>query len=569
MSTNHAEIKRASEKKLKINRKRLTVSVSVLAAAIIAAAYIGYAGSYDKIYPRTYLCGEKISGLTYDAVLDKLKNESLGSNIPKTLEFSFDGENFSLSSSEIKLSENPEKTAKAAFSDRNEKGFFSRAALFTKSLFKKTNLSPELSYSEKKLNRAISEHTKGLEIEPVDASYEINGDKLIIKKGRAGKKINSKTLKASLVAYVQDPSSPIELKLEKTEEKEFDLDKFYKEITSDPTDAYFSRDENGNVIVVPDKPKISVDKSKIKDALNSDKKETTIKVSLTNAAVRASELESALFSGTMGSWTSHFSSSNRPRSANVALAAQRINGKVLLPGETFSYDKTVGPRTAKNGFQSAGVYINNKVEQGIGGGICQTSSTLYSAVLYANLEIVSRTSHSLPVSYMPPGQDATIAEGSIDFVFRNNTNYPVKIVATTSGGSVTCSIVGTPVAGQKVVISNTTTAVYEPKIEIKTDSNIPKGFKKTVTGSKGSAVSSTRTVYQNGSVISSKKLGNSVYNSTPTVITVNPEDRNTPPEALREYSSAAVADPPEQIEAEGEPTAPSEEPQDNTVIEIQ
>ena len=91
----------------------------------------------------------------------------------------------------------------------------------------------------------------------------------------------------------------------------------------------------------------------------------------------------------------------------------------------------------------AGVYIGNKVETGIGGGICQTSSTLYSAVLYANLEIVSRTSHSLPVSYMPPGQDATIAEGYIDFKFRNNTDYPIKVIAIAENRKVVCTILGT------------------------------------------------------------------------------------------------------------------------------
>lgn len=233
-----------------------------------------------------------------------------------------------------------------------------------------------------------------------------------------------------------------------------------------------------------------------------------------------------------------------------------------MPGETFSYDKTIGSRTAANGYKTATVYVGNTLDEGIGGGICQTSSTLYSAVLYANLEIVSRTSHSLPVSYMPAGQDATIAEGYIDFKFKNNTDYPVKIVCTTSYGSVTCSIMGVKPAGQSVSVVNTKTSTIEPKTTRTLKEEIPVGYKKVAQkGDLGYTVSSQRIVSVNGVEKKRENLTKSVYKALDNIIEVNPLDKNTPTEELKDYSEYKVE--PE------EPTKPTDAPQPPTETEEQ
>ncbi len=564
----------ASENKKLFNGKKLTAVGICGGIILLFALYMGYAAGYDKVYPNTYLGEEKVSGLTYGEAEEKIKLSASNTQLPDTIDFTLEGEDFLVETEKIELIPDISATLSGAVSNKKEQNVFSRAAAFTKSLFGKKELTLAYSYNEKKLDKAIKKVAKKYEISPVKTSYTAENGTLTVTKGHSGKVVDKTNLKDNISAYAKKPYTPIALKLKAEKEEDFDFDAFYKEITSDPRDAYYEKDAEGNVLIVPDKPKIKVNKSQLKALLKGDEAVVSIDCESSPAKVTEKDLKDALFSGVMGSWTSYFTASNRPRSANVALAASRIDGTVLLPGESFSYDKAVGPRTSKNGFQIAGVYINNKVEQGIGGGVCQPSSTLYSAVLYANLEIVSRTSHSLPVSYMPPGQDATIAEGSIDFIFKNNTNHPVKISAAINGGSITCKIIGTPVVGQKVVINNTTTAVYEPKIEIATDPSVPKGYKKTVLGSRGSAVSSSRTVYQNEKVVSTQRLTNSVYNATPTVVTVNPEDKNTPPEGLTEYSAAVNATPPEETEQEGggEASAPMDTPvteaTDGEVIEI-
>jgi len=175
---------------------------------------------------------------------------------------------------------------------------------------------------------------------------------------------------------------------------------------------------------------------------------------------------------------------------------------------------------------------------------------------------------------MPAGQDATIAAGAIDFVFKNNTEYPIKIETSIEGGGITCSIIGTPVKGQKVVISNVTTASYTPSTEIETDASIPKGFKKTVKGSGGYAVSSTRLVYQDDVLVKTEPLTKSVYHATPHIVTVNPDERGVAVETLIEQGSVTDAPLPEDIELNGsesenlEEDNPSIENSDDEVIEI-
>lgn len=111
-----------------------------------------------------------------------------------------------------------------------------------------------------------------------------------------------------------------------------------------------------------------------------------------------------------------------------------------MPGQSFSYNQTVGKRTIAAGFKVAGVYANGEVTEGVGGGICQVSSTLYNSVLLSNLEVVERHNHSFNPGYVPAGQDATVSWGGPDFKFKNNRSYPVRIVASVSGGTITVQI---------------------------------------------------------------------------------------------------------------------------------
>ena len=133
-------------------------------------------------------------------------------------------------------------------------------------------------------------------------------------------------------------------------------------------------------------------------------------------------------------------SPNIPRAVNVALAASRINGVVVAPGESFSYTRTILPRTTANGYVEAPVIVNKKYVPGIGGGICQVSSTLYAAMLAAGLPATERHPHSLKVGYIPEGMDATVSGTTIDLRFTNIFEEPIQIQAVADQGTLTVSI---------------------------------------------------------------------------------------------------------------------------------
>lgn len=143
---------------------------------------------------------------------------------------------------------------------------------------------------------------------------------------------------------------------------------------------------------------------------------------------------------TIGQYTTYYNSRNKNRSHNIMLASQAINNYVVLPGEIFSFNKVVGKRTKEKGYLQAPVIVRGELSEGIGGGICQVSSTLFNAVDKAGLHIVQRYSHSRDVAYVRPGRDATVSWYGPDFVFQNKYAYPIMIRASSSNGSMYVSV---------------------------------------------------------------------------------------------------------------------------------
>lgn len=151
----------------------------------------------------------------------------------------------------------------------------------------------------------------------------------------------------------------------------------------------------------------------------------------------------------LSSFTTKFNPEKKERSTNLAVACKKINGTVLMPGDVFSFNDVVGPRNAKNGFKNAIIFNNGQEEEGMGGGICQVSSTIFNTALLGGFKINSRRCHSLKVAYVPIGRDAMVSYGSSDFKFTNNTKNAVVIFAGISGNTLTAEIWGNTNAYKK------------------------------------------------------------------------------------------------------------------------
>ena len=181
----------------------------------------------------------------------------------------------------------------------------------------------------------------------------------------------------------------------------------------------------------------------------------TIPATLTQPEMTQERLQQHLLADKLATKTTSLSGSSSNRITNVKLAAEKINGVILQPGQTFSYNDVVGQRTKANGFKEAGAYSNGQVVQEVGGGICQVSSTLYYCAMVSNLKINTRTCHYFPVAYIEPGMDATVSWGGPEFKFTNSREYPIEIKAYVEKNSITVEIWGTDVDGSYVKMSYT------------------------------------------------------------------------------------------------------------------
>ena len=232
------------------------------------------------------------------------------------------------------------------------------------------------------------------------------------------------------------------------------------------------------------------------------------------------QIGSEAFPDRLAVFTTRYDASATDRTTNLRIACQKINGTVLMPGETFSYNKTLGERTIAAGYKEAKIYSNGQVVDGLGGGICQISSTLYNAVLMSNLEIVERRNHQFVTSYLPAGRDATVVYGLTDFKFKNSRKYPVKINAGVQNGIATVSIYGIKEEQEYTVSFETRTIATLPvTTKYIDDASLAEG--QEVVTQKGATGLQTETYIiksLNGSVVSKSLLSKDTYNAMQRIV---------------------------------------------------
>lgn len=205
---------------------------------------------------------------------------------------------------------------------------------------------------------------------------------------------------------------------------------------------------------------------------------------------------------------------------NIGLGAKAINGYLLAPGEIFSFEAVVGDSTREKGYREAPVIVGGKLVPGLGGGLCQVSSTLYNAALLANLAIVERYSHSLTIGYLPVGRDATISIGHADLKFKNNRDHHILIGAELNEGRLTFRLFGPPME-ERVEIFSSDIVRLEPPVHYEESDALPEGAQELVErGRAGYHVKTWRVVYRGDREISRELLSHDHYRPVPTVYRV-------------------------------------------------
>ncbi len=338
------------------------------------------------------------------------------------------------------------------------------------------------------------------------------------------------------MAYRSEVVVPLKVTLDRKKARAV-LGRFVGDLVYPPEDARLIVDDRDVVVVVPAKPGRALDlESALKDLekLANSSNTITLRLREERPRVGTEDILAMKIKGLLSSYTTFFDVHNVNRTYNINVAADALDNRLVKPGEVFSFNAVVGPRSREKGYKEALVIVQDQFTPGIGGGVCQVSSTLYNAVLLAGLKVVERSNHSLPVGYVPLGRDATVAYGGRDLKFCNNTSGCLYLRTRVRGGALTVKIFGNTAEKKSVWLESVVDKVLEPKIIEKEDPNLYQG--KTVVereGVRGYQVRLYRVV-KDGEITKRELVSRDLYRPVDQIVRVGtmplPETPVPPPD---------------------------------------
>ena len=515
------DMKKMEGKKSK--RKYAVIAVS-LGIVLLVALFISTIFALVNINNENIISGVSISGIDVSGLSREEAKGKLEAvyNEKKENDIDLEHNEFetTLSPELMEVNYKIDEAVESAVSIGKSKNIFKNNYDILGTLIGKRNIPVEMTINEEATRQTIEDMNASLPDVLIDSSYSIEDDELIITKGKAGVKIDTDNLLNQVKQKLNDLNDNenfIEIPVVNKEPEAIDIDKIHSEVYKEPQNAYYTKDP---FTVYPEVEGVDFDVEAAKELLKEDKDEYVIKLTITEPEITLDEIGTEAFPDQLSTFTTRYDVSDVDRSTNLRLASEKINGTVLKPGETFSYNKTVGARTIAAGYKNAKVYESGKVVDGIGGGICQVSSTLYNAALLANLEIVERRNHQFVTSYVGAGRDATVVYGQTDFKFKNTRKYPIRIVVTTNAGILKISIFGIKEENEYTFKFNTKTVSSIPyTTQYIEDSSLAAGTEKVEQkGANGLITETYITKMLDGKVVSTELLSRDTYSAMTRII---------------------------------------------------
>ena len=397
---------------------------------------------------------------------------------------------------------------------------------YIQSWFTQTSAVPRLEVDAASLDAACDDLAASLNCTVVDGGYRLEkGEGLYITKPADGRMLDAQKLEGDLTAMLQSGAlTPVACTYQEKKAQTVDVQALHDQLAGDKAEAVCDKTTGE-----PTESRVGVafDVSAVQAQLDAAAPgaEFLADARVEFPTVSTEELQECMFRDVLGTFTTKCAGP-WGRHQNIKLASAAINGKIYNPGEEFWYNSTVGQRTAARGYQEAGVYEAGRTTTGIGGGICQVSSTLYYAVLLSDLDIVLRYCHMFNPGYMPIGCDATVSWGGPDFAFRNSRDYPIKIVTSYNDATneLTCTIMGTKVDDHYVVMTNAVLASYDYQTVYQESPDVAPGEEVIDQyGHTGYHVRTWRNIYDgDGNLLSSRVEADSHYDVGNKIILVAP-----------------------------------------------
>lgn len=484
VSSNNSDTKFEKVKKPKKEKSEKTnkalhilkiVLISIVTIILLAFVIFTIFNMFNtNIVSGIQIQGLDVSGLSKSDAKYQLDNY-ISQKLPEEITVKHGDFETTISLSQIEASIDTKTAAENAFKIGREGNPFQNDYQVLKTLFNNVNIPLTTSVNTEQLTQNLQEISTQLPDAVMQSSYYQEDNNLIITSGKVGYVIDIEPTIEAIKNSISNFScidTPIELVVKEEQPAAIDIEKIHNEIYKEPVDAYYTTNpftvypsENGLDF------KISVEEAK--NLIASEvKEEYTIPLKTLYPSVTTSMIGTEAFPDQLASFSTNYNTRDTDRTTNLRLAANKVNGTVLMPGETFSYNKVVGQRTIAAGYKEAPIYVNGQVVDGLGGGICQISSTLYNAVIYANLDIVTRSNHQFVPSYVTASRDATVVYGATDFQFKNNRKYPIKIMCSVSGGVASVRIFGLKqdddydVQISSYITGQTSTATYSEAYKI-------------------------------------------------------------------------------------------------------
>lgn len=562
--------KRLAEKTEKRGSKRPWM-IAVIIAAVLVAAYLAlcaYAGSLDTFYPNRHINGIDVGGLTVSEAQSALETRLPAQTIILVNE-----------ERQLQTTLTVAELGYTAESFAGDAQFWMDAERDTPFLRRGWAYLATLSghwpggahwpdMDEAVLTKTVARLTEVLTEPPADTSGELDGQTLRITKAHDGYAPESLRPLLSDIASYSQSGYTIPVTLETLPAQDLTAQQLHDRLHGEMKNASYDAASGS---IVPEQFGADFDVAAAQTALDGAVPGETVSVPavIEEPEVTASDLKMLLFRDVLGEARTHVSGS-AGRIGNVKLSAKLINGIVLNSGDTFSYNDSVGKRTEARGFKPAPAYVKGETVDEVGGGICQTSSTLYLACLLSNMEITERYAHRYVPAYIDWGMDATVSWGGPDYKFTNNTLYPVKIVTEYSKGYLTIKLLGTNIDGIRVKMTNKVLSKTPWETVYQEDSTMAPGSPDVVkvTPYTGYKVKTYQTIYdKNGSVIDSHFEAASDYKVRNKVVLQAPAAAPGSAPADLPADTPAPSDTPAETPQQPEPApTPDPEPETPTIV---
>ena len=553
---------------------------------VLVLAYVGlcaYAGSLDTFYPNYHINGIAVGGMTVEQA-----SQALAAELPEQVMTLHCGDNPvksgwpSDSLPPVTLGElgyTEERCgaiAQRLFDQQKSCGFFSQGSRFLSALFSSTGetVSDE-DMDASVFQEQVTRLARELALEPQDTTYSIGENSISITKAVNGRSVKEDALAEALIHAIRTYGTQGELiayiSFAHFNPWNLTAQAIHDEVAAEMKNAGYDPETKS---ITPERLGAEFDVDAAQKALDAAAPGETVEIPATieYPRVTAEQLKGVLFRDVLGEARTKVGGT-AARISNVKLSASSINGYVMNTGDVFSYNGVVGKRTAANGYQPAPAYVKGETVDEIGGGICQTSSTLYLACLRGNLEITERHAHRYIPAYIAAGMDATVSWGGPDYKFTNDTDYPIKIVTSYEGGYLTVKVLGTNATGITAKMTNEKLSTTDFQVVYEDDPTLAPGTEKVkTTPYTGSKWKTYRNLYDaNGKLISSTYEDTSDYKARNKVILKGPAKAEVPASGPADIPAPTpeAPDTPAVPETPVEPpTETPTEPEEPTIIVI-